>query len=844
MLLNYLKLSLRLLARNPFFTFINVAGLSVGFVVFIVLWQHATYELNSDQFHSDHKKIYRSYCDFFFEQGDVWDHYVYSTLPPILIQRVAERSEDVESVTRLIHQKNFNAVRWRGPQTDTAGYSELSSDVVMSFYDQRGDKFSFSETKSCFADPNFFQFFSLRLIKGEPQSVLNRADAIVLSESTARKYFGKSDPIGRTLTLNDKKSFTVTGVFKDIGHNSHLNMELLFSTLNIYRVMESTDPFQETAVGYFKLREGADLKNLELLFFDEFMLHWSWILTKSFPGSKAEFLFQALADASFHVLENDSYVPKSKFTLQLFLVVGFVVLIMAWINYLNLKIATQASRMKEIATRKTAGARLPDFIKQFFVESLLINIIAAAVAITLIQLLRMPLEVLFQFYVPDWSELRISTMLVFLAIMGVGVLIASLHPALAIFRTSVRSMLYFSGPRSQRNVFINVASVIQFIIGIVVILLLATVNSQVSFVLRNSWGINRDRVMVVELPRHDSIPDVSLHLDKFKNELLALNGIEDVAVSSTAIGDLIRNRVGFSPMDESHTWIVPKSDGGVDERYIPFYGLKVLAGRNFIRGNPSDEHAIIISNKVASSLGWKPEEAIGKKVLVEKYSWRNIQSPAEIIGVIDDHRYSPLYMETTISDANPGTLLTYGNNLFVNNQPLRLSIRLINVDSPISGIEKKFKDNFPGKIFTWYFLDDHMNVHYQSEQIARNQISLFSIVAVGIACLGLLGMISNKSVAKTKEIGIRKVLGARLYQIGQILLSTTVRQIGIAVMLGLPVAYILTNQYFEKFAERVELQLWHFALPVMILVLIMLATVATVLYKAAKSNPVEALKYE
>lgn len=844
MLLNYLKLSLRLLARNPFFTFINVAGLSVGFAVFFVLWQHSTYELKSDQFHKDHNRIYKAYCDFYFAQGDVWTHYIYSTLPPILIKLAKEKNPEVEEVTRLIHQNNFNAIRWRGPQTDTAGYSEQSTQVIISFYDRGGEKYSFSETKAGFADPNFFQFFSLPLVVGTPRDVLNQADAIVLSETTARKYFGQENPVGKTLLLNDTKSFTVTGVFKDIGHNSHLNIDLLFSTLNIYAVMESSDPYQETAVGYFKLSENADMSKLSLSLAHETDLNWPFIRMKSFPGSTVEFHFQPLKDVPFHVQGNDNYVPKSKFKLQLFLIVGFVVLAMAWINYLNLKLSTQASRMKEMAARKTAGAGIIDFMKQFLMESILISVLSVALALTLIQIFKSPLETLLQFYFPDWSGIDQWTLLVFLGVMILGIMIAALHPASVMWKSTIRSMLNSSKTFSERINFIKITSVIQFIGAIVLIVWLTTTFSQVSFIMKDSWGVNRDGVIVIELPENDSIVGISLDVEKFKNELLTINGVEDVAVSSTVTGDLIRNRVGFEPIGHGYSWVVPKSDGGVDERYIPFYDLKILAGRNFMRDNPADRDAVIISREVASSIGWSPEEAIGKVVSVEKYSWRGIRSNAEIIGVIEDHRYSPLYLETSLSESNRGTILTYGNYLFPKNQPLRLSIRVNASKHLIEEIGDKFKSNFPEKIFEWHFLHEHMNVHYQSEQIAQNQVMLFSMVAIGIACLGLLGMISNKANAKVKEIGIRKVLGARVSHIGQILLNTTIKQIGIAILFGIPISFILTRQYLQKFSERVDLNWWHFALPVAILILIMLATVGTVVWKAAKSNPVEALKYE
>jgi len=844
MLLNYIKLSLRLLVRNPFFTFINIVGLGAGFAVFFVLWQHATYELGSDQFHKDHERIYRVYHHFRFAEGDNWDDYVFSTLPPILLKLVKEKNRDIEDLTRIIYQKNFDAIRWHGPQTDTAGYSEFSTEVRLSYIDEADERISFKETDCAFADPNFFEFFSFPLATGSPKVVLNSADAVVLSESTAAKYFGDKNPVGKSLLLNDNRSFTVTGVFKDFGHDTHHNADLLFSTLHIGNAMESTDPFQETAIGYYKLSAGADIPKLKKALTRETKLHWGFIF-EHFPGSTSEFHFQKLKDAAFQVFQNDAYSPKSKFKLHVFLVVGIVVLIMAWINYLNLQLSLQAGRMKELATRKTAGARIYDFINQFLVESLIINALSVLVAVTIIQLLKSPLEILFQLFVPDWNEITLETALIFVGVMVVGVLIAALHPALTMWKLTIRSLFNFGKVFAEGRNFTKIASVLQFCIAIVLIVWLGAVFSQVNFVLNSSWGINRDGVMVVELPVDNSIVGRNNDVETLKKALRATAGIEDVTISRTVVGDLVRNRVAFWQFGRFDARAVPKSDGGVDERFIPFYKLELIAGRNFIGENPADRSSVIISREAAKNVGWTPEEAIGKAVNVEKYPWRSAVTKAEVIGVIEDHRYSPLYQQSTIStETNRGTILTYGNYLFQNNVPAKMSIRLNGSNDLIETIEAKFQQIFPGELFHWYFLDSHMNAHYQSEKVARNQITLFTSIAIGIACLGLLGMISNKVVSKTKEIGIRKVLGAQLYQIGQILLSPTFKQVCIAVVIALPLSHVLTQSYLEKFSERVTLQWWHFTLPIAILILLLLVTVASLVWRAARRNPVEALKYE
>ncbi|HTE29715.1 MAG TPA: FtsX-like permease family protein, partial [Chryseolinea sp.] len=551
-----------------------------------------------------------------------------------------------------------------------------------------------------------------------------------------------------------------------------------------------------------------------------------------------------LGEVPFRVFDNDVFIPKSKYVLQAFRAVAILVLLMAWVNYLNLKLSTQSKRMKELATRKAAGAVKIDFVKQFLIESLVINCLAVVVALTLVQLLKHSLEILFQFYMPEWNSTTFSSLLIIAGVMVLGIFIAGLHPAVCVWRMSTEKIFRQKGVQQRSFGFTQVSTVLQYMSAIGLIVWMFCVVGQVNFVTRDSWGLDRNRVVVVDLPLTGD--DISAEINSLKNELLSTTQIEDVALSTTIAGDLIENAVNFSRTDTTGLWAVTKSDGGVDERFIPFYGLKVLAGRNFLKDNPADRRTVILSQQAARTVGWEPEEAIGKVVSLAKYSWRSVYNNAEVIGVIADHRYAPLYLETGLGSANPGTILTYGNYLYPGSIPERLSIRVdsSNPKDVLEVIEKLYHEIFPGQIFRWYFLQDHMNVHYKSEMTARNQITLFTAITIGIACLGLLGMIANKVVEKNKEIGIRKVLGADLLQIAQILLNTTLKQISLATAVGIPVAYYITQQYLEKFTERISLQWWHYALPVGILVAIMFITIASELWRAARTNPVETLKHE
>ncbi|MEX2233938.1 MAG: ABC transporter permease [Cyclobacteriaceae bacterium] len=849
MLLNYLKLAIRLLIRNPFFTFINVLGLSVGFAVFFILSQHSSYELRSDQFHKDHERIYRLYFDFYHNTGVDWTHYLGSTFAAVFTTMVKEKFAEIESTTRIIHQNNFDQVRWAGPETDTAGWRELNPTTVFSFITDNNEKHSFIETNTVYADPNLFQFFSLPLLIGSPHNVLSKADAIVLSASTARKYFGEVNPIGKVLTLGENESFTVTGVFRDLPKNTHLNFDLVLSTLRIQYAIENVHPLMRSAQNYFKVREETSVADLENKMNEEQKKHWD--LQGGFPGSTLTVYLQPLKEAPFHVFDNDVFTPKSKYIAHTFRVIAIIVLLMAWINYLNLKLSMQAARMKELAARKTAGASRIDFIKQFLIESLVINGMALVTAFTLIQLLTYPLETLFQFYLPAWNEITLSSMMLFLAVMSLGILIAGLQPGFSVWGMTTQKILGHRKLVSERSSFAQITTVFQFVSAIALIVWLFSISKQVNFVTNDAWGIERHQVVVVELPLRKSL-DLSTGLsyesevNSLKNVLRSTPGIEDMALSTTVAGDLFENPIRFSRMDTANVGVASKSNGGVDERFIPFYGLRLISGRNFIADHPADRRSVILSRLAAKTIGLKPENAIGKILFVGKHPWKPFGTNAEIIGVIEDYRYNPLYLETGIANANRGTILTYGDYLFAKNKPLKMSLRvnIRNITEVIARIEKKYLEIFPGQIFHWYFLNDHMNAHYKTENIARNQILLFTILAVGIACLGLVGMISNKMVEKTKEIGIRKILGAKLGSLLQILLNTTIKQILVGTVIGIPLAYFITDEYLEKFSERISIHWWHYLLPLTILLVIMFMTISTLLWKAVRTNPVDSLRYE
>jgi putative ABC transport system permease protein len=553
---------------------------------------------------------------------------------------------------------------------------------------------------------------------------------------------------------------------------------------------------------------------------------------------------QPLNEIVFSKYNGDVHRKKSKTLLTTLQVVAVVILLIAWINYLNMVIYANGKRMKELGVRKNSGARSVDFILQFTIESGLINFIGVLGALTLVQFSKGPLRDYMQIDVSFAAGINIS-LIILVVVAILGIVITGVYPALDVLQKTTSRVLRIRDHR-QDSFLGGGLTVFQFVTAIVLIIGIFVVHSQLRFVLDKDLGIKRDEVVVIDLPASDKDYQPST-ITTFLDKLSTLKNVTGVAVSSSVPGDNEQNGIGLQRV-EGAPFLGIATDGGVDERFLPFYNLRLLAGRNFTNGDPINEQAVIISRKVMERLEFsEPEQAIGQTILAETKAWTHDMKPVIIIGVIEDYNRNPLTVgsESYWSD-DTGIALTYFNHVDAENIPKKISLTLNTGDfqNGIDVVQREFQQFFPKDFFHWYFLNDNINQHYEDDRYARNQVTVFTVVAIGIACLGLLGMISNRAEEKIKEIGIRKVLGAELGQIMRILLRPTIRQIVMAALIAIPSSIYLSGQYLQSFSERIALQWWHFTLPVAILVFIMFCTVISVVWKAAQNNPVEALKHE
>ncbi|MEO8474843.1 MAG: ABC transporter permease [Chryseolinea sp.] len=827
MITHYFRLAIRLLSRSPFFTLINLFGLSTGFCVFFILWQYTQSELKSDQFRQDSDQIYRVSWDAQWTDDRVnWQQSTFSMGPlgfRPLINRYAHVLDQTMFMTQGVFSEDF-----------TTGHGKS---IFMTYEDDHGDRHSFVESKVVYAEPNFLEFFSIPMIAGVQHSALSVAGAVVISEKEALKYFSSTNVVGKTLVINNKIPLQVSGVFEDLPANTHLDFDIIISTerMGLGKEKFYVPGSHQVPYSYYKFPTGTNYKVVQEKINRQAAKEVNLVIWGNWPYGKAQLRIQPLKDLAFSDFRFEPRIAKSKFTLYLLSAAAMIILAMAWINYINLTIYASNKRMKELSARKTVGAQSKDLIFQFMVEASLINIFSFLLAATAFQILRSPANVLLHFNIPDWTHIPIPTLIILIAMLIGGIVVTSVYPAIVTMNRSPKIIVGTIMTKSVGNSVGAILSTIQFSGAVIIMICVYCVDLQMNFILAKNIGINKDHVVIVDLPM-TPVADIYSDIDKLRNKLSGLKGISGCTSSNSMIAD--DGEAGLV-LNSGDPGLSVDTNGGVDEHFIPFYEIKLLAGRNFSGTSASDKNSIIISRGAMLRLGIKnAEDAIGLKV------YSNGEHPVEVIGVFEDYHLRALINQDITYGGLPGLALTYKTFVRPDLAPRKLSIKLnsSNFEDEVAVVKTNFQSVFPGTVFNWYFLEDQINDQYQSDMITQNQISFFSALAICIACVGLLGMITNKVVEKVKEIGIRKVLGAQLYDIAKILLNSTLRQVIIAIVIGVPISYFLAHQYLQKFSYRIDLQWWHFALPLIVLVAIMLSTISVVLLKAAKANPIQSLR--
>ena len=806
MLKNFLLIIRRNLARNKAYTFINIAGLALGMAAFILISAYVRYEESYDRMHRDAEHIYRVESRF-YKGEQLTDDWPTSTNG--YAKALKDNFPAVTSFTRINWSNSERVVRY--------------------------GNIKFREEHVCYADTNFFSFFSYPLLKGDPATILKDANTMVISASAAKKYFGDQDPVGKILevsTISKTLQCVVTGIFRDIPPNSTMQFNFLIS-------WASSPPgqrdfwYQHESYTFVRLQPGTDIPALEAQFPALAERY------KSGPALKElKWAIHLAPLTDIHLTPARQYEIEAKGNgraVRFLHLMSFVILLIACVNYINLSTAKAIERAKEVGVRKVSGALPVQLVAQFLLESFLINVMALLCAVPLIWAANA--------WLPSFLGSTISYgMLSDPALYGycalvfiLSIAVSGLYPALVLARLKPVTILKGRYSFSRGGIFLRKSLVtFQFAVSLILIAGTLAVYRQLMYMNSQELGVNINQVLVIRAPVNTT--DYLSKTAQLKTSLQAIPGVKAVtgsgAIPGKAVGEFLANRRFTAPATEERTYEMLKAD----HDFIAAYNLEILAGRGFDRSRPSDSTGVVLNESAVRQFGFaSPEEAIGQKVWLEANPGR----PDEVIGVIKDYHQQSLQQNYT-----PLILFMDPAYRWIPTEYFSIKLQTGDMTGTVAKVRQVWDQLFQESSFDYFFLDDYYDRQYKQERQFSRIFSVFSSLAVFIACLGLFGLTAYNTARRTKEIGVRKVLGATVGHIISLLTWESVRLILISCVAALPVAFLLITQWQQGYAFRAGLAWWQFAVPVLALIGIAVVTTGWLVFRAAVTNPSVTLKEE
>ena len=805
MIKNYLKIALRNLARYKQMTLINVLGLSVGMAACIIMLLFVQYELSYDRYHEKADRIYRISREFHDSEGETNLHLGHLA-PPFKPFLDEDFSDVIEASARLLQHNPL------------ISYAEGDVQIV--------------EQDFFFAEPEVFDIFTFPLLEGDPATALSEPNTVVITESAAQKYFGHENPMGKTLNYEQQVDMKVTGVVQDVPENSHFHFSLLASFATVENFLGEEAMMNSWGSNNYStfvlLPEGYNPSDLEAQFPDFIDRHLTG--DADVPASQWTALhLWPLTDIHLHShLDSEIEANGDIAYVYLYAIVALFVLVIACINFINLTTARAARRAREVGVRKVMGAERKSLVKQFLSESVLVALFSLLLAVLFVSLALPYFNHLVDKQL-SFSLLENPFLLVALLgiVMAVGIVSGS-YPAFYLSAFQPARILRGSRGGSQGNTRLRSGLVIaQFAISIVLMVGVLTVERQLDYVKNKSLGFDQENLVVLPIDQ-----DVYQQYEELKAQLLTWPGIADVTLTSRVpSGRLLDSQGGEVEVNgEMKSIDLRLADVSVDHDFIPSFGIKMVAGRNFDIERASDStEAFIINEAAVRAIGWaSPEEAINKKM---NYSDRQ----GYIIGVTRDFHFESLHQSIS-------PVVFYVTSRPVYNLVIRAQSAAM--AETLAYLKERWAYLMPGYPFDHYTVSSRFQEQYDAEDRLGLIVRYFSLLAVFIATLGLIGLASYTAEQRTKEIGIRKVLGA---SVGQILLLLTrgfSKLILIAFVVACPLAYFLMSRWLETFAYHDTLPWWTFGGAGLAALLVAWITVGTQTMRAATRNPVQSLRTE
>jgi putative ABC transport system permease protein len=800
MLKNYLMISLRNLRKQPGYSVVNVLGLALGMAACMLILLYVRSELTYDRFNEKADRMYR--VVYSSESGGSITDWAYSHSS--WGEQFAAFFPEVEKSTRII--------------------GDLGDEGNLFAYEDR----SFIEHDFYWADSTVFDMFTLPLISGDPKMALAAPFSIVLSETTARKYFGDADPLGKTLTFNNtRQGYAVTGVFKDLPENTHLPFDLLASYSTILQdVPDLATVWQYT---YVLLQEGTSAASIQAKT-PAFIARN--VPRDGFLASLTRIDLQPLTDLHLHSnRQGEPSPPGNPSTIYVFAVIALLILGIACINFMNLATARAANRFREIGMRKVMGARRDQLVVQFIGEAVLLCGVGFLLALILADA-ALPVfnNLSGKSLAPD--ALRNAPML--LALAGLAVVVGTLagsYPALYLSRFQATSVLKGGSPRGSRKAVLRQGLVVaQFAVSIGLIICTGVVYDQLQYMKHKRLGFDKEQLL--SIPVEGTPVMEPANFDPFKQQILQNPAIEAVTTSSNRLGERIwiwnLRPEGWRAEED---WIINAIIVGED--YIKTYGMQITAGRDFTAGHDSDQTADVILNESAVRfLGWN--EPLSKRILLPANSPDGERPAGTVIGVVKDFNFASLHTEVAPLVLLPGAFSRY----------VIVRINTEDTAGALKHLERQWSTFVPQSPLQYAFVDEQFDELYRAEQRMSGVVTTFAILAVLIACLGLLGLAAYTTEQRRKEIGVRKVLGATVSNIVLLLSGDFARLVVISFVVAAPIAYLVMKWWLEDFAYQVRIPLELFPLAGLAVLVIAILAVSYQSLKAALADPVKSLRYE
>ncbi|MCD4731095.1 MAG: ABC transporter permease [Bacteroidales bacterium] len=798
---NYLKTAFRNIRRNKLFTFLNILGLSLGMATAILIFFWVQDEMSYDKHFKNHENIYRVFGDYYMNGVN----YHFATAPPTMAAAMINDYPEV-----------LNACRFR----------DVGS-VLVTIEDKK-----YEEPNAIYADSTMFDVFSIPIVSGNKSHLLNKAGYAVINEKLARKYFGEESAVGKTIIVDDK-NFIIAGVIENIPANTHFSFEII---LSMYAREES---FQQSWLSnnfqtYIVLHPETNIDDLVDRFQDMILKYLGPDIERVMGTTVEEFLEESSAAFDLQKLTNIHLHSDLMAELEansdikyvyIFSFIAIFILIIACINFMNMATARSEGKAKEVGIRKVSGAVRSQVLIQYIVESLLFTLFSYILAMIMVEL------VLPEFNTLAGKEISIeynnpSTLFSLLGIIIITGLVAGSYPAL--YLSSFRPIVVLKGGfKSGRGSgrLRNSLVVVQLLTTIILISSTIIVYQQMNYIQNKNIGYNKEQLI--------SIHNTHLlgeSIQTFKKEMLSYPQFKSATISSFLPVPSSSNNSAVWP-DGIKERVVSIQQWTVDYDYIKTMEMKIIEGRDFNSEMSTDSLAVIINQTTAKQFGWA--DPLNHKL--DRLTWPDAKPLTyNVIGVVEDFNFHSLR-------DNIGPLMMY-----INKSPYTITFRFEAEDTRnmVNLLEQKWMDFVPNELFDYSFVDNRFSKVYFREQRISKIITIFSILAIIIASLGLFGLTAFTTEKRTKEIGIRKVNGASVMDIFRLLAKDFVKLVIIAFVIAVPPTWYYMENWLDNFAYRVNLNFYIFILSGILAFVLAIATIAYQAFKAATLNPVESLKYE